>query len=78
MLNIKGQFIKESNTLAGNVANNFLKRELLLSTKGQYMKESNTLPGNMVNNSLREGILLNTKGQYIKLLLYITKIDTFI
>ena len=40
-LNIKGEYTKESNILAGNVVNNFLRRELGLDTKGQHMKESN-------------------------------------
>ena len=44
--------MKESNTLVGNVANNFLRRDILLYTKGQYMKESNTLVGNAANNFL--------------------------
>ena len=52
-LNIKGHYMKESNSFAGNVANNFLEKEMLLNTKGQYMKESNTLVGNVANNFLR-------------------------
>ena len=53
MLNIKGHYMKESNSFAGKVANNFLEREMLLNTKGQNMKESNTLVGNVENNFLR-------------------------
>ena len=62
MLNIKGQYMKESNTLVGNVANNFLMRELLLDINRQCMKESNTLAGNVAKNFLRIGLLLNIKG----------------
>ena len=39
LLNIKGQYMKESNTLAGNADNNLLIREVLLNIKGQPMKE---------------------------------------
>ena len=46
MLGTKGQYMKESNTLAGNVIRYLQPRLVLLSTKGQYMKESNTLAGN--------------------------------
>ena len=45
--------MKESNTCAGNVAKNFLRRQILLNIEGQYMKESNTLAGNVENNYLR-------------------------
>ena len=58
--------MKESNSLVGNAANNFLRREVLLNTKGQYMKESNTLVGNVANNFLRRLILQNTISLYIK------------
>ena len=51
MLSTKGQYIKESNTLVGNVTIKQLQREALLNTKGQYMRESNTLAVNVVNNS---------------------------
>ena len=43
MLNTKGQYMKESNTLAGNATIKLLRGEILLDTKGQYMKELNTL-----------------------------------
>ena len=36
-------FMKESNTLAGNVTIKQLQAEVLLNTKEQYMKDSNTL-----------------------------------
>ena len=51
--------MKESNTLADNVANNFLRKEILLDIKRQYMKESNTLVGNVAKNFLRRDILLH-------------------
>ena len=51
MQDTKGLYMKESNTLAGNVAYNYLIRLVLLNTKGQYMKESNTLVGNVAKNS---------------------------
>ena len=38
-MSIKGQYMKESNIRVGNVAKNFLRREILLDIKGQYMKE---------------------------------------
>ena len=44
--------MKESNTLASNVAINLLQREILLNTKRQYMKKSNTLAGNAAINLL--------------------------
>ena len=40
--------MKESNSLAGNVANNFLTKDILLNMKGEYMKETNFLAGNVV------------------------------
>ena len=59
--------MKESSTLAGNAANNFLRREVLLNTKGQYMKESNTLAGNAGKNALKKGnLILNIKGKHMK------------
>ena len=57
--------MKESNTHVGNVAKNFLRREILLDIKGQYMKESNTLAGNVAKNFLRGELLLNIKGRYM-------------
>ena len=42
--------MKESNTLVGIAANNFLREDILLNTKEQYMKESNTLVGNVGKN----------------------------
>ena len=44
---IKGLCMKESNTLADNVAIRQLQREVLLSIKGLCMKESNTLADNV-------------------------------
>ena len=37
--NIKGQYMKELNTLADYANNNFLKRDILLDTKEKYMKD---------------------------------------
>ena len=64
--NIKGQYMKESNTLAGNGVKNFLRREMLRNTKGQYMKESDTLVGNAANNFQWRELLLYINGQYMK------------
>ena len=58
--------MKESNSLAGNVAKNFLKRDKLLNIKGQHMKESKTLAGNVANNFLQRQVLPNTRECYIK------------
>ena len=44
--------MKESNILADNVENNFLRREIWMNTNGQYMKESNILADNVENNFL--------------------------
>ena len=43
MLNIKGQCMKVSNTLANIAAMKQLYREILKDTRRQCMKESNTL-----------------------------------
>ena len=45
LLNTKGQYMKESNTLAGNAGNNLLKRVILVNTKRQYIKVSNNVVG---------------------------------
>ena len=58
--------MKESNFLAGNVSDNFLRRVNLLNTKGQYMKESNTLAGNATIKQHQKENLLITQGQYMK------------
>ena len=39
LLNSRGQYMKESNTLEGNVISKLLKRDILHNTKGQYMKD---------------------------------------
>ena len=39
LLNIKGQYMKESNTLAGNAIIKQQQKEILLNTKEKYMKE---------------------------------------
>ena len=41
-LNTKGQYMKETNTLAPNVTIKELQKEIWVNTKEQYMKESNT------------------------------------
>ena len=46
LLNTKGQYMKESNTLADNAIGNLQVGEFLLYTKGKRMKESNTLADN--------------------------------
>ena len=50
LLSIKGQFMKESNTLADNVVIKQLQMVILLSIKEQFMKESNTLADNVANS----------------------------
>ena len=57
--------MKESNTLADNVAIILLQGDILLHTKRQYMKDSNTLVDNAAINLLQREILLNTKRQYM-------------
>ena len=54
--------MKESNTLADNVANNSLKRVILQNTEDQFMKESNILADNEANNTPVRVILQNTEG----------------
>ena len=50
LLNTNGQYMMESNTLAGNATIKQLQRDILLNTKGQSMKESNTLANNVAKN----------------------------
>ena len=56
MHNTKGQYMKESNILAGNAENISLRREIWINTKDQYMKKSNILAGNATNNFLRREV----------------------
>ena len=42
LLNKKGQYMKDSNTLAGNATIKRHPKEILLNTKGQYKRVSNT------------------------------------
>ena len=56
MLNIKGQYMKESNTLVVNVTIKQLQTRILLNIKGQYMKESSTLAGNVTIKQLEKVI----------------------
>ena len=53
MLNTKGLYIKELNTLVGNVAKNFLERWPLLNTKEKNIKEIDIFVGNVAKNFLR-------------------------
>ena len=48
--------MKESNTLADNVAISLLQRDILMNTKRQYIKESNTLAGYAAINLLQKAI----------------------
>ena len=48
LLNMKEQFIKESNSLAANAAIKQHERDFSLSIKGQFMMKSNTLAGNAI------------------------------
>ena len=41
--NTKGEYMKESNTLAGNAPIKQVQRDILMNIKGQSMKELNTL-----------------------------------
>ena len=52
--------MKESNTLAGNAANNFLRREIWLDTKEEYMKELDLLAEDATMKPLQKEALLNT------------------
>ena len=58
LLSINGLCMKESNTLADNVAIKHHQRVILLSIKGLCMKESNTL-ADTVANVFRSGIFDN-------------------
>ena len=58
--------MKESNTLADNVAIRQLQREILLSIKGLCMKVSNTLVGIVVIRQVQREILLSIKGLCMK------------
>ena len=61
-MNTKGQYMKESNTLADNASNISLGRKILINTKGQYMKESNTLAENASKISLGRENLIDKFG----------------
>ena len=66
MFSTKGQYMEESNILAGNVTIKQLQRVVLLDTKGQYMKELNTLAGYATIKQRQRVILMNTKRQFMK------------
>ena len=57
MLNTKGQYMKDSNILAGNAPIKQLQNLVLLNIKEQYMKESNTLANNAAIKHLQREIL---------------------
>ena len=58
--------MKESNTIVGNAANNFLRGGILLNIKGQYMKESNTHVGSAIKNFFQRQVLPDTRDLYMK------------
>ena len=60
MQNIKAQYMKDSNILAGNATIKQNKTEILLNTRGQYQKESNILVSNAKIKQHHRGIFLNT------------------
>ena len=64
--NTKGQYMKESNTLADNANIKQNQKDILFGTKRQCMKESDTLAGNATIKQLQRVILLNKKGQSIR------------
>ena len=41
MFDIKGQYMKESNTFVTNAAIKHLERDILIGTKWQFIKDSN-------------------------------------
>ena len=53
LINIREQYMKESNTLAVNANIKQLQGIILKNTIGEYMKESNTLADCAANISLR-------------------------
>ena len=56
----------EKNSLADNVTNNFLQREILINTEDQFMKESNSLVSYANIKQLQWELLIDTKGHYMK------------
>ena len=66
LLKITWKTMKESNTLADNVANNSLRREIWQHIEKEYIKESNTLAVNANIEQLLGVILQNITGQYKK------------
>ena len=56
-MSTKGQYMKELDTLAGNVAMKQPQREICLDTKRQYMKEPNILADIVTNNLLQRLVL---------------------
>ena len=66
MLNITGEYMKESDILVDNAANISLRGSVLMITTEKYMRESNTLVGNAAKIFLRGGIWLRIKEKYMK------------
>ena len=58
--------MKESNTLADDVTNISLRKDIWIYTKGQFTKESNIHAANANIKQLQGIILLNITGQYMK------------
>ena len=57
LLNKKGQYMKDSNTLAGNATIKRHPKEILLNTKGQYTKASNNHAGTATIKQLERQVL---------------------
>ena len=45
--------MRESQTIADNVTNNFHRRDISLHIEGKYMRESHSIAGNVTNNFQR-------------------------
>ena len=58
LLDIKRQFTKELDNLAGNATIRQIQKEILLSPKPQYMQELNIPAGNATIKQLQRAILL--------------------
>ena len=66
LLSTKGKYMKESNTLVGNVENISHQKEMFPNIIREYMKESNIHVGNVEDNSHRKEMLPNIIGKYMK------------
>ena len=58
--------MRGSNSLAHNVTNDLITREILKSTKEKSMKGSNSLAHNVTKDLLKRDILKSTKEQSMK------------